>query len=107
MFKNSTPYLIYVGLSIFVVLLAGYVDDAVNLVVYFYDYVDKILDVFFSHSHAGILSRSSFALVICPLLITGIPALIYNAIKKDKMPYFLEATWLIWMIIVLGNSIIK
>ncbi len=107
MFKNSTPYLAYIALSILVIILAKYVNGAVNFVVYLYDYIDDCLEVLFSNSPAGILSRSSFALVVCPLLVTGIPALIYYAIKRTKMPYFIEATWLIWMIIVLGNSIVK
>lgn len=107
MFKTSTPYLVYLVLSILVVIFAKYVNEAVNFVVYLYDYIDDCLDVLFSNSPAGILSRSSFALVVCPLLITGVPAIIYYAIKRTKMPYFIEVTWLIWMIVVLGNTIIK
>jgi hypothetical protein len=107
MFKTSTPYIVYLILSILVVIFSNYVNLAVNFVVYLYDYIDDLLDILFSNSKAGILSRSSFALVVCPLLITGIPAIIYYAIKKVKMPYFVEATWLIWMIVVLGNTIIK
>lgn len=107
MFKTSTPYLVYLILSIVVVIFSKYVNEAVNFVVYLYDYIDDLLNILFSNSKAGILSRGSFALVICPLLITGVPAIVYYAIKKTKMPYFLEATWLIWMIVVLGNTIIK
>lgn len=107
MFKTSTPYLVYLILSIVVVIFSKYVNEAVNFVVYLYDYIDDLLDILFSNSKAGSLSRSSFALVICPLLITGVPAIIYYAIKRAKMPYFVETTWLIWMIVVLGNTIIK
>lgn len=107
MFKNSTAYVIYLALSIIVIILAKYVNEAVHYVVYLYDYIDDALDVLFSNSPLGVLSRSSLALVVCPLIITGVPALIYYGIKRNKMPYFIEATWLIWMIIVLGNSIVK
>lgn len=107
MFKNYKPYLIYLALSILVVIFTKYLNIAVNFIVNLYDYIDDFLDVFFSSSPAGILSRSSLALVICPLLITGVPALLYHAFKKTKMPYFIEATWLIWMIIVLGSFIVK
>lgn len=107
MFKNFKPYFIYLALSIIAVIFAKYVNESVNFVIYLYDYIDDCLDVLFSNSPAGVLSRSSLALVVCPLIITGVPALIYYAIKRSKMPYFVETTWLIWMIIVLGNSVVK
>ncbi len=107
MFKNSTPYIVYILLSVFVVILAKYVNEVVSFIVYLYDYIDDHLEVLFNQSPAGILSRNSLALVICPLIITGAPALIYYAIKRSRMPYFLEATWLTWMVIVLGNSLVK
>lgn len=108
MLKSSyTPYLIYIILSIIVVLFAKYINNIIFYIVNLYDYLDDHLEILFNQSPAGILSRSTLALVVCPLLITGTPALIYYFIKRSTMPYFLEATWLTWFIIVLGNSLVK
>lgn len=107
MLKTSKPYIIYVLLSISVVLLAKYVNEVIVFIAYLYDYVDEHLEILFNQSAAGILSRNTLALVVCPLFITGIPALGYYAVKQSKMPYFLEATWLAWIVIVLSNSLVK
>lgn len=107
MFKNYKPYIAYVSLSILMVVLAKYVNQVIVFIAYLYDYVDDHLEVLFNTSPAGILSRNTLALVVCPLLITGIPALGYYAIKQSKMPYFLETTWLVWIIMVLGNTMVK
>ena len=107
MLKTSKPYIVYVLLSLLVVTLGKYINEVLSFIVYLYDYVDDHLEVLFNQSPAGILSRNTLALVVCPLLITGIPALGYYAVKQSKMPYFLEATWLTWIVIVLGNSLVK
>lgn len=107
MSKRYLPYLIYLGLSIIFVLFSTYTYTFVNLVVHFYQYVDEHIAVFFSSSESGLNLRHVFALVICPLLITGIPALIYRTIKGSTMPYFIEATWFIWIILVLSKIFIR
>lgn len=107
MLKSSTPYIVYTILSILVVAFNKYINDVILLIVSFYEYINSHLDILFSQSNAGILSRNSTALVISPLIITGIPALAYYSIKRSKMPYFIEITWLAWFVIVLSNLLTK
>jgi hypothetical protein len=107
MIKSSTPYITYIILSILVVFFAQYINDIVMAIVEFYNIIDNHLEIFFNQSSAGILTRSAVALVACPLILTGTPALIYYAVKRSKMPYFIEVTWLAWVIIVLSNLLIK
>ena len=107
MFKSYRIYIIYVVLSILTVLFAKYINNFITFIITLYDAFDNKIEFLFSKSHAGVVSREALALVISPLIITGIPALIYYAIKRVKMPYFLEATWLTWMILVVSNLLIK
>lgn len=107
MLKSSTPYIIYIILSVFVILFAKYINEALVFLISFYDYIDVHLSILFNKSSTAILYRKTIALVLCPLIITGTPALVYYAIKRKKMPNFIEATWLVWLIIVLGNFLIK
>lgn len=107
MFKSSIPYIAYFALSIVVILFAQYTHSAVSYVVDFYTYIDTHIEIFFSNTTAGLAARHVVSLVICPLIITGIPALIYRAIKHSQMPYFIEITWLVWLLMVLSNLLVK
>lgn len=107
MTKRYLPYLSYLILSILVILFSSYAHLFTKLVVQFYQYVDDHIAVFFSNSPSGFHVRHVFTLVICPLIITGIPALAYRYIKGSPMPYFLEATWLIWIILVLSKIFVR
>ncbi|MDF1757739.1 MAG: hypothetical protein P1U74_05535 [Legionellaceae bacterium] len=103
MFKSYTPYITYVVLSVLVIIFAKYINEVVTFMVAFYNTIDSHLEIFFSKTEAGDICRSSIALVVSPLVLTGVPAAIYYAIKRSKMPYFLAAIWLAWLIIVLSN----
>ena len=103
MSKRYLPYLIYLALSILVVLFSTYAYAFVRFVINVYQYVDAHISVFFSHSQSGLDLRHVFALVICPLLFSGIPALSYRFIKGSPMPYFIEVTWLIWLLLVISR----
>ncbi len=107
MSKRYLPYLIYLGLSILVVLFSNYTQDFARLVLQFYQFVDTQIAVFFSTSPSGLNLRHVFTLVICPLILTGIPALVYRFTKGGMMPYYLEATWLIWIILVLSKILVR
>lgn len=103
MLKLSIPYLAYLLMSVIVILFAQYTHTIAAFAIKFYVYIDSHLDVLFSHSQTGLSLRHIVALVACPLILTGIPALIYRAIKHNPMPYFIEITWFVWGIIVLSN----
>ena len=101
--KSSLPYLTYLVLSIFVILCAQYTQIAATYVVDFYNHIDTSIAIFFSYTPSGLALRHIVALVIGPLIVTGIPALIYRMVKHTPMPHFIEITWLVWITIVLSN----
>lgn len=104
MLKQSIIYLI---LSILVVLFANYAHLALVYIVTAYTFVTIKLTPIFSGTAYGIMIRNIFSLVLLPVIIAGIPALLYRAIKGKHMPWFFEITWGLWLIIVLGKVLIK
>ena len=104
MLKQS---LIYLVLSILIVVFAEYAHLLMVYIVTFYTYVMVKLTPIFSGTPYGLLIRNVVALVLMPVIIAGIPALIYRAIKGHQMPYFIELTWVLWLMIVLGKVLIR
>ncbi len=99
--------IIYLVLSILVVVFAWYFHLIVVYIATFFTYLNLQLSPVFSPVGIGPVIRKVIVLVFLPLMIASIPALAYRAIKGKKMPYFMESTWLLWLIIVLGNIIIR
>lgn len=104
MIKQS---LIYLALSILVVLFATYVHVLIVYLDFAYTFITIKLAPVFSSSPLGSLFRQVLSLVLLPIVIAGIPALIYRAIKGHMMPYFMEITWFLWLIIVLSKVLIR
>ena len=104
MFKQSIIYLI---LSVLIVFFAEYAHLLMVYVVTFYTYIMVKLTPIFSGTPYGLLIRNVVSLVLMPVIIAGIPALVYRAIKGQQMPYFIELTWILWLIIVLGKVLIR
>lgn len=104
MLKQSIVYLI---LSMLIVIFAQYAHLLVVYVVMLYTYLMIHITPLFSGSQYGILIRNVLSLVLIPVIIAGIPALIYRAIKGQTMPYFFELTWGLWLIIVMGKILIR
>ena len=104
MLKQS---IIYIALSILIVIFSAYAHLAIVYIDMFYTWVTLELTPIFSSSMYGTLIRNVFSLVVLPVIIVGIPALIYRVIKGQYMPYFIEITWIIWLIIVLSKVLIR
>jgi len=104
MLRQSIIYLI---LSILVVLFAQYAHLAIVYIVMFYTWVLVKLTPLFNESTYGILIRNVFSLVLLPVTIAGIPAVIYRVMKRRPMPYFIEITWVLWLVIVLSKVLIQ
>jgi len=107
MIKTAVPYLTYLILSILIILFSQYTREAGSFIVDFYNYVDGHIEIFFSRSPGGIALRHIVALVVCPLIISGIPAMIYHAVKHSAMPYFMQITWLLWIVIALSTVLVR
>lgn len=103
MTKQILTYLI---LSIIIVIFAKYAHLLLVYIDIIYTYINIKLTPLFSTTEAGTLLRGTITLTALPLCITGVPALIYRALKGGMMPYYFEATWIIWLIIVISKIII-
>ncbi len=104
MLKQS---LFYLAASILIVALDEYAHLLMVYIVTFYTFILVQLTPIFSNSMYGVLIRNVVCLVFIPVIIACIPALIYRAIKGQKMPYFIEIVWVLWLIIVLGKVLIR
>lgn len=103
MLKQAIGYLI---ISILVVICAKYAHLLIVYVDLFYIYINVTLAPIFSNTDLGILIRKIITLVLLPVFIVGIPALIYYGFKKERMPYFIQITWILWLVIVLSKILI-
>ena len=99
MLKQS---LFYLALSLIVILFASYAKFVLVYATLLYAYIDSALTPVFSQGLIGEALKDMLTLVITPLIITGVPALIYWAIKRKQMPYFLELTWLLWLVFAMS-----
>jgi hypothetical protein len=94
-------------ISIVVVLFAKYTHLLIVYIDMLYTYVNVTLAPIFNNTDLGIMIRRVLTLVLLPVMISGIPALIYRLIKRQNMPYYIEITWIIWLIIVLSKILIQ
>ena len=104
MLKQSLLYLL---LSLLVIVFAKYAKLFVLYTDLFYTYINTLLEPLFGSGFMGEIFRNFFTLVLVPLAIAAIPALIYRLIKHKHMPYFIELTWLLWLIIAMSSYLIR
>lgn len=99
--------LIYLVLSILIVVFARYAHLLVVYIDMFFVYINLLLSPIFSPSGWGLVIRKMVVLTLLPIIITGIPALIYKLIRGSNMPHFIAITWVIWTIIVISDILIR
>ncbi|MFI4918143.1 MAG: hypothetical protein ACHP65_01145 [Legionellales bacterium] len=100
-------FLIYFILSVLIVVFAKYAHILVVYIDLFFIYVNLKLTPIFSLTSWGLNIRKTVILMLLPVIIAGIPALVYRAIKGREMPHFIASTWIIWIIIVLSDILIR
>ena len=103
MLKQSIIYLV---LSILIVVFARYAELLIVYIDMVYTYVNVKLSLVLNHGTSGIILRNVLTLVLLPVIIAAIPATGYRLIKHQNLPYFIEITWLLWLIIVLSKVLI-
>ncbi|KTD38654.1 hypothetical protein Lnau_0464 [Legionella nautarum] len=99
--------LIYLLLSIVVVVFARFAHMLIVYIDMLYAFINIKLTPIFSQSGLGLVFRKVILLVAIPLIIAAIPALSYRLVKGKEMPYFIELTWCLWLVIVLSNVLIR
>lgn len=103
MLKKSLTYLI---ISILIVLCKSYI--ALGLAYFHYAYKEfvSVGAPFLQQLGFGAQLQNILLLVLFPAILVGIPASIYYALTRKQMPYFMETTWSIWIVIVLCHILI-
>lgn len=100
MLKQSLLYLV---LTILVVLLARYVYYGLLYLNSIYYYLYSLIYPLFNPGYHGKIIIKVILLLIIPLMMAGVPALIYRLIKGRDMPYFNEAVWCVWVVVLISN----
>lgn len=104
--KTSQLIIIYLILSCCVILFSKYIHLGIVYIDLFYTWINYQIAHYILWLHSPII-RKILVLVLMPIIIIGIPALIYRLIYKKNMPNFYESIWILWLIIVLSNYLIK
>lgn len=99
--------LIYLLMSLLIVIFAKYAHLLVVYIDTFFVYINVQLTPIFSQTGWGLLIRKILVLMLLPIIIAGIPALLYRAIKGKEMPHFIPIVWILWTIIVLSDILIR
>lgn len=98
--------LIYLLLSTIVVVFSKYAQLLFIYIDIFYTHLNlRLAPLFASHQEGKILC-AVLVLTAAPVVIVGCPAVIYRMVKKSQLPYQYEATWLIWVSMVVSKIMI-
>lgn len=73
----------------------------------FYAFINTQLTPFFDHSGLDEIIRKVILLVLIPVAIVAVPALSYRLVKGKEMPYLIEATWCLWLVITFSNILLR
>jgi hypothetical protein len=110
--KTTKIILIYLALSFVIIFFASYVHLGIIYVDLLYTWSYLKLANYFKwllpwSIAQQVMTQQIIALVTMPLIIVGVPALIYRLIFKKNVAYFYESIWIIWLLIVLSNYLIR
>lgn len=98
--------LIFTFISILVIIFSNY---AHNLIVYIHSlfiYIKNLLLPLFLAIDMGPMLQKICLLILIPMSTAGIPALIYRLVRGQQMPYLIELTWILWLVLVLSTILI-
>lgn len=91
------PLALYLILSVIAILFANRI---YNFLVYYHNLLadlDTALYPVFSSSYSGTMLRRTLVLLLLPVIISGVPALLYRLVRKKNLPYFHVITWILWL----------
>jgi hypothetical protein len=103
----AKQFSIYLVMSILLVIFAAYVRQLLVYLDMGYAYLNIHLTHIFSSSATGTVFRHITILMLLPLVIAGVPALVYRFIKKSSMPYFYHTLWITWMVTLISQMMIN
>lgn len=100
MLKQGIFYFI---LSLVIILFAPYAKILLTYANLIYTLVNSAIEPLFGQGMIGDAFQDMCTLLLFPLVLAGLPALLYWVVKRKKMPYFIELTWLIWLIFAMSS----
>ena len=86
--------------SFIAVLIKSQVDRILHGILAFHDMIEKCLGIIFSHGYWGQLIQASLALFIPPLLMSGVIALVYWLLKRDRWKHMMPFVWVSWLLLM-------
>lgn len=104
MLKQSAIYFL---LSFLVIMFAKYAKLFIVYADLFYTYINTLLEPLFGSGFVGEVFRNLVTLVLVPLALAAVPASIYWLIQRKRMPYFIELSWFLWLIIAMSSYLIR
>lgn len=99
--------IVFLFLSSLVILFGGYIRLVTAYIDLFFTHIKVYVLPFLNDIGVNHFVSEVLLLVLIPVVIAGIPALLYRFIKGSSMPYFTELTWCIWLVIILSNILIQ
>lgn len=85
--------------SLLVLLLAQYLTIGLHWLQTlngdFYNYSKSI----FTGKSVGAILRQLIGLLLIPIVLAGVPALLYYAVYRKSMPHFNEVIWVLWIVL--------
>jgi len=99
--------LIFLFLSILVILFSNVTHNVIAYIHMLFIYIKNLLTPFFYALDLGSMTIKICVLILIPLTATGIPALLYRAVRGKHMPYLIESTWVLWLILILSTILIR
>jgi type IV secretory pathway TrbL component len=85
--------------SLVVVLLAVYLDQALQQLSNLYTMVAGWFSEVFASGRLGSILTELLSLFLIPLVITGVIAGAYWAFRRKSFPYFNAVVWTIWLVL--------
>jgi hypothetical protein len=92
--------LIFLLISILVILFSSFSHNMLFI------YIKNLFTPIFNALDFGAMIQKICLLMLIPLTTTAIPAVLYRVIRGKQMPYLIESTWILWLILVLSTILI-
>ena len=85
-------------ISLIIIVSMPYAQQMLQYIVAAHDWISDMLKEVFSVDQAGNIIRQLIALLVIPLVVSLIPAIIYWLARRQKLPYFMELVWVVWLV---------
>jgi len=97
MTKNFTIFFV---LSILSVLFLAYLSVSAHFVDAIYVHIYDWLGMFLRGNRISMMVRQVISLILIPLIVAGVPAIVYWFFKKKLMPYFFHVLFGAWLVMI-------